>query len=68
MACPSQEQRMVRFIKELSEVSHRILVKEVKPIDAVLLLIERVIVCFIHFLVERLDMIAFFLLSTLLLI
>lgn len=67
MVCLSLELKMERFIKELLEVSHKISEKGVKHIDAVLLPIERVTVCFTLYLVGHLDMIAYFLLSTLLL-
>ena len=52
MVCHFLELMKVKFIKELSVVSHRIGVKEDKPIGVVQSLIEPVIVCCIHFLEE----------------
>jgi hypothetical protein len=46
MACPSVETRKERSIKEPSEDSPRISVKEVRPIDVVQSLIELDILCF----------------------
>lgn len=64
MVCHSQEHLRERFIKELSEDSLKISVREVKPIDAAQLPIELVIVCSIHFLEEPLVTIVFSSLNT----
>ena len=59
MECLFQEQRKEKFIKELSEGSHKIGVKEDKLTDAVLLLIELDIVCYTHYLEEHWAMTVF---------
>ena len=52
MECHFLEQKKVKYIKEHLEDSLKILEKEDKPIDVAQLLIELVIVCFIHYLEE----------------
>jgi hypothetical protein len=52
MVCHSVELRKEKSIKELLEVNQRTLVLEVKPIDAVLWLIEQDTLCFTHFSAE----------------
>ena len=61
MVCHSQEPKKERSIKELSEDSHKTLVKVDKHTDVVLLLTEQVTACFILCLEEPSDMIASFL-------